>query len=115
MKGAWSLVSAAYQVARAQADLDTSVEALIDAMDDGCRLAKGYAPLNGRHSQTDSIVRDLLREVIKGASVVKVYCEKRPKSVSVTKACLILIFMTKPRLRRSFGPQDTRLQPCSGG
>lgn len=109
MKGAWSLVSAAYQVARAQADLDTSIEALIDAMNDGCQLAKEYAPLNGRHSQTDSIVRDLLRQVIKGASVVKVYCEKRPKSVSVMTASSVLIFTVKLYLCRSFGPQDARL------
>lgn len=92
MKGAWSLVSAAYQVARALADLDGNVEALIDAMEDGCKLAKDYAPLNGRYSHTDAVVRDIIREVIKGASIIKVYCEKRPKSA----------YGTKPRLVRKF-------------
>lgn len=87
VKGAWSLVNAAYEIARTQADLDTSIETLIDAMDDSCKLAKEYAPLTGCHSHTDSVVRDLLREVIKGANLVKVYCKKRPKSECVMYRC----------------------------
>lgn len=80
MKGAWSLVNAAYSVARAQADLDKTIEALIKTMDDGCKLAKDYAPLKGRKPGTDSIAEEILKEVIVGASLIRVYCEKRPKS-----------------------------------
>lgn len=88
MKGAWSVVNAAYQIARAQADLDQSIVSLIDAMDHACNLAKDYAPLKGRHTRGDSIVRDILREVIKSASVINVYCKTRPKvQISQTFAC----------------------------
>lgn len=80
MKVAWSLVSAAYRVACSQADLDNNVQALIDSMDDGCKLANDYPPISRRDSGSDFIVYAILREVIKGASIVKVYCEQRPKS-----------------------------------
>lgn len=80
MKGAWSLVSAVYQVARAQAVLDESIKSLIDAMDDASKLAKDYAPLTGHHLDSDSIVRDILLEIIKGARLVTLYCKMRPSS-----------------------------------
>lgn len=83
VKGVWALVSATYQVVRAQADLDDQIQALIDAMNDSCKVAKDYAPLNGRRLGSDSIVQDILKEVIKGANLVQLYCEKRPTSAYI--------------------------------
>ena len=91
MRGAWSLVSAAYQVARAQSDLDNSILALIDAMDDGCQVARDHAPLKGRHSSSDSVVQDILREIIKSANLVKVYCDKRPKGTCLIGLCALVL------------------------
>lgn len=79
-KGARSLISAAYHAARVQVDLDESIGALIDAMDDGCTLAKDHAPLKEVHTRSDTIARGILREVIKGAYIIRVFCEQRPES-----------------------------------
>lgn len=80
MKGTWSILNSAYQLIHAQADIDQAIRPLIKAINTGTELVKEHAPLKGRYSPDDLIVRDLLREIIKGANVVKVYCEKRPSS-----------------------------------
>lgn len=80
VKGTWSLVNAAHQIARAQADLDESVKALINVMDYGCRLAKDRVALKGRQLANDEIIQKIMREVIKGACIVRLYCEKIPPS-----------------------------------
>lgn len=78
VKGVWSLVSAAYQVARMQAELDESIKSLIDTMAEACKLSTSFpAKL---YENSDSIARAILKEVIKGASLIKIYCEKRPTS-----------------------------------
>lgn len=77
VNAAWKLISFAYQVVQAQAILDKSITALIDIMAHNTKLAKHYAPLKGRHMDSDSIVQDILREVLSGASAVFAYCEKR--------------------------------------
>lgn len=50
-------------------------------MNRGCELAKAHAPLKGRHADSDFVVEEMLREVIRGASIVKVYCENRPQGM----------------------------------
>lgn len=114
VKGAWSLANAAYETICAQRDLDTSIEALIDTMDDACKLAKKYTPLNGHHSPRDSIVHDILKEVIKGANAVKVYGEKRPKGTSLMKLRLFHEFMIFLPSARAFGPKDDRIRSRIG-
>lgn len=117
MKGTWSLVNAAYSVARAQADLDKSIGALIKSMDDGCKLAKDYAPLKGRNSGTDSITQEILKEVISGANIIKVYCEKRPKRMYPHKEHHDSCLAQSWNIFRSFRPPDSQLDPRarSGG
>lgn len=44
VKGVWSLVNAAYQVARAQTELDEHIKGLVDAMNEACALANFHAP-----------------------------------------------------------------------
>lgn len=88
MKGAWSLVKSSYHTLLAQANIDKSVEKLIDAMAAGSELAKEYAPLNRSYRPEDLVVQDMLREIIKGAHIVRLYCEKRPNSASVIKSRL---------------------------
>lgn len=68
-----------------QPNLDERIEGLIDAMDNGAKGAKEYPPLEGRRAWKDSVIRDILREIIKGANIVKVYCQKRPKSEYIVK------------------------------
>lgn len=80
VKGALSLVASTHQITRTQADIDDGVGALISAMNTGSELAKKYAPLNGRYSPDDVMFRDMLKEIVKGANIVKVYCKKRPSS-----------------------------------
>lgn len=81
-KAAWSLVNAAHRVARPLAYFDASVGGLINAMNHGCELAKAHPLLKGRHVASDFLVEEILREVIRGACIVKVYCEKRPQGTS---------------------------------
>lgn len=85
MKGAWSLANSVDKIARAQPDLDKSVGALIHSMNAGSGVAKAYTPTKGRHNSKDSIFRDMLKEIIKGANIVKVYYEKRPESTSIER------------------------------
>lgn len=82
IKGVWSLVSAVYQVARAQADLDKSIQDLIQEMAEGCALAKEHAPQRRQRPTIDVIIRDILKEVSRSANIVKVYFEKRSSSTS---------------------------------
>lgn len=87
MKGTRSLVKAVYEIARVQHGFDERIEGLINAMDTGSKVAGEYPPLDGRHNWKDSVIKDMLREIIKGANIVKVYCEKRPKSAYAVKLC----------------------------
>lgn len=104
MKGVWSLVNAAYQVARAQADLDDHIKGLVDAMNEACGLARIHAPIKGRHKGTDSIVSEILRLVIQGASVISGYCEKRVKRMCLAKPGLVYIFVTHANSAQPFLP-----------
>lgn len=65
-----------------QAVLDDRIKELVNEMVEGCNLAKQYAPQNNRNKGLKNVVRDILKEVIKGASIVKLYCEKRPSGAS---------------------------------
>lgn len=76
MKGTFSLVKAVDAIARTQPDLDMSVEALIDAMNTSSQLAKQHVPLSGRRPLYDLIFGNTLREIIRGANIIKVYCKK---------------------------------------
>lgn len=102
VKGALSLVNAVDQMARSQPDLDESVEALIAAISAGSQLAKEHVPLKERYTYKDFVVRDMLREIIKGAHIVKVYCEKRPEGVGRVNAhsfyqlIMSLLYSTRP-------------------
>lgn len=109
-KGAWSLVNAVDELARAQPGLDTSVQALINAIDSSSKLAKENAPLKKRYTFKDSVVRDMLREIIKGAHIVKVYCEKRPESVYEGKLLSLHELTTSLYPPRSFDCEDDRLR-----
>lgn len=85
MKGVWSLVNAAYQIARAQTELDERIKGLVDAMNEACGLARIHAPLKGRYNETDSIVGEILRQVIQGANVISGYYEKRVKGTCLVR------------------------------
>lgn len=93
MTGARSLVNATYEIARALINLDTHVEDLIDAMNGGSQLAKEYAPVNGPYSPRDVMVCKVLRDIIRGANIIKVYCENRPEGTHIMESCLFLELM----------------------
>lgn len=102
VKGALSLVNAVDQMTRSQPDLDESVEALIAAISAGSQLAKEHVDLKEKYTSKGSVVRDMLREIIKGAHIVKVYCEKRPEGVGRVNAhsfyqlIMSLLYSTRP-------------------
>lgn len=75
-----SLVNTVFQVIKAQADLDENVKALIIEMGDACKLVKERAPLEGASNDADSIVEEILKEVVASASIIHLYCEKRSSS-----------------------------------
>ena len=81
MKGVWSLLNVAYVMAKQQATLDASVKNLVNALDANCELAKDLAG-NELSEIAESVVGKILKEVLKGASVIKNYCEIRKSSES---------------------------------
>lgn len=95
VKGVWTLVNAAYQVAQAQTELDEHIKGLVDAMDEACDLAKIHAPLKGRYKGTDSVVSEILGHVIQGANVISGYCEKRGKCTCSVKLSLVSVLKTR--------------------
>lgn len=115
VKGTWALVRAVHEIARVQPYLDKRVVALVDAMDTGSKVAKEYAPTKGRHVSKDSVVRDMLREIIEGANIVKVYCEKRPKGVNEIRFPSLHKLMMSLSFVRAFGLEDNCVRSRAGG
>lgn len=114
MKGAWSLVHAADELTRVQPAVDTSVGALIGVMNVGSKLAKEHAPVKGRYASKDSVVREMLREIIKSAHIVKVYCEKRPEGVCRVKHFPLYGLTVSPYSTRAFDREDHRIRSRRG-
>lgn len=112
VKGAWSLVSAIDNMTREQRNLDKRVEALVDAMNAGSELAKEHIPVKGRYASKDSVFRDMLKEIIKGTHMVKVWCEKRPEGVCGVKRLSFYKLMMSLYPTRPFDREDDSLRPC---
>ena len=66
-------------MAKQQATLDASVKNLVDALDANCELAKDLAG-NELSEIAESVVGKILKEILKGARVIKDYCEIRKSS-----------------------------------
>lgn len=114
LRGVWILVDAAYQIVLVQTNLDKHIKTLINLMDDVCGLAKDYTPLKGRHSSSDTVVRDIWKEVIKGANIVKLYCEKRPSGVYLEHPLRHETSSSETNIR-PFEYSNSRFQPSSRG
>lgn len=63
-----------------EAVLDDRIKQLVEEMTDGCELAREYAPRQGRNDGLSFTFESILKAVIRGANIVKLYCEKRPSS-----------------------------------